>query len=119
MSFMDLIDTLVANPAVYIGVCAVYGLLIGSFLNVVIHRLPVMMENELRAECSMLAATGDMPASPEAPKRYNLIVPRSACPGCIFCRKSYLHFRQSSQPSPAPSLEPKWAAGSRPGIPFR
>ena len=79
---MDLIDTLVANPAVYIGVCAVYGLLIGSFLNVVIHRLPVMMENELRAECSMLAATGDMPASPEAPKRYNLIVPRSACPGC-------------------------------------
>jgi leader peptidase (prepilin peptidase)/N-methyltransferase len=79
---MELIQTLAAFPALYIGICAVFGLLVGSFLNVVIHRLPVMMENELRAECAMLAAAEDPPATDEPPKRYNLIVPRSACPGC-------------------------------------
>src|SRR5687768_3374904 len=79
---MELVQTLAAYPALYIGICAVFGLLVGSFLNVVIHRLPVMMENELRAECAMLATADDPPATDEPPKRYNLIVPRSACPGC-------------------------------------
>jgi leader peptidase (prepilin peptidase)/N-methyltransferase len=78
---MELIDTLAASPALYIGICAVFGLLVGSFLNVVIHRLPVMMENELRAECAMLADSGEL-ASSTPPGKYNLIVPRSACPGC-------------------------------------
>jgi leader peptidase (prepilin peptidase)/N-methyltransferase len=79
---MELIQTLATYPALYIGICAVFGLLVGSFLNVVIHRLPVMMENELLAECAMLATADDPPATDEPPKRYNLIVPRSACPGC-------------------------------------
>ena len=79
---MELIQTLAAFPALYIGICAVFGLLVGSFLNVVIHRLPVMMENELRAECALLATASDPPATDEPPKKYNLIVPRSACPGC-------------------------------------
>jgi leader peptidase (prepilin peptidase)/N-methyltransferase len=79
---MELTQTLAAFPALYIGISAVFGLLVGSFLNVVIHRLPVMMENELRAECALLASAENPPATPEAPKKYNLIVPRSACPGC-------------------------------------
>jgi leader peptidase (prepilin peptidase) / N-methyltransferase len=37
---MGLLDTLAAHPALFIGVCVVLGLLIGSFLNVVIHRRP-------------------------------------------------------------------------------
>ncbi len=79
---MELIETLAAHPALYIGICAVFGLLVGSFLNVVIHRLPVMMENELRAECATLASGDEQPTTESAPKKYNLIVPRSACPGC-------------------------------------
>src|SRR5207247_2432670 len=46
-------------------------------LNVVIHRLPKMMEREWRAECAELA--GQEPAKEEP---YNLVVPRSRCPGC-------------------------------------
>jgi leader peptidase (prepilin peptidase)/N-methyltransferase len=79
---MDLIDTLAAYPAFFIGTCAVFGLLVGSFLNVVIHRLPRMMENELRAECAMLAVGDEPPAAAESPPKYNLVVPRSACPAC-------------------------------------
>ena len=50
-----LLETLADNPALFIGICGVLGLLIGSFLNVVIHRVPIMMDNELRAECAALA----------------------------------------------------------------
>jgi leader peptidase (prepilin peptidase)/N-methyltransferase len=62
---------------VFIALCVVLGLLIGSFLNVVIHRVPIMMDNELRAECAALAG-GEAHAQP----RYNIVTPRSACPNC-------------------------------------
>jgi leader peptidase (prepilin peptidase)/N-methyltransferase len=58
-------------------VAAVIGLCIGSFLNVVIHRVPKMLEQGWRAQCAELA--GEPIA--ESP-RYNLIVPRSQCPQC-------------------------------------
>lgn len=55
------------------------GLLVGSFLNVVIHRLPLMMETAFRAECALLDQ--EEPPVITSP-RYNLVTPRSCCPGC-------------------------------------
>ncbi|WP_066257800.1 prepilin peptidase [Hydrogenophaga flava] len=57
----------------------VLGLLVGSFLNVVIHRLPKMMELRWAAECSELQGAAD---NSNAAAPYNLMVPRSACPHC-------------------------------------
>jgi leader peptidase (prepilin peptidase)/N-methyltransferase len=80
-----------AQPAVLPWVALVFGLCIGSFLNVVIHRLPRMMEREWREQCAELATStaepqGGSPVPPPARKeeqgRYNLVVPRSACPSC-------------------------------------
>jgi leader peptidase (prepilin peptidase) / N-methyltransferase len=73
-----------SQPAVLPWAALVFGLCVGSFLNVVIHRLPKMLEREWRAQCAELAADG-APATAasgadEAP--YNLWTPRSACPGC-------------------------------------
>ncbi len=68
-----------AQPAVLPWVALALGLCIGSFLNVVIHRLPKMMEREWREQCAELAGAT---AAPAAGGRYNLLVPRSACPGC-------------------------------------
>ncbi|TAK37734.1 MAG: prepilin peptidase [Betaproteobacteria bacterium] len=69
------------QPAVLPWVALTIGLCVGSFLNVVIHRLPRMMEREWRAQCAeLVATTASVPAAPEAP--YNLWVPRSACPSC-------------------------------------
>ena len=65
------------DPAVSTAAAAVLGLLVGSFLNVVIHRLPRMLERGWRAQCAELA--GEAPADEPA---YNLVVPRSACPHC-------------------------------------
>jgi leader peptidase (prepilin peptidase) / N-methyltransferase len=58
-------------------VAGVLGLLVGSFLNVVIHRLPAMLERQWAAEC---AALNDQPL-PEQ-EAFNLVVPRSRCPHC-------------------------------------
>lgn len=57
------------------------GLVIGSFLNVVIHRVPIMLERRWHAEYAGLAADAPtLPAAAAAP--FNLIVPRSCCPNC-------------------------------------
>jgi leader peptidase (prepilin peptidase)/N-methyltransferase len=56
---------------------AIFGLLIGSFLNVVVHRLPIMRQREI----DNYIADKDGKPLPH-PDRYNLMVPRSACPHC-------------------------------------
>lgn len=58
-------------------VFAILGLLVGSFLNVVIHRLPIMMQRE--SDNYVATESGKEPVHQT---RYNLIVPRSACPHC-------------------------------------
>jgi leader peptidase (prepilin peptidase)/N-methyltransferase len=71
-----MIDALL-DPAVATAAGAVLGLLVGSFLNVVIHRLPRMLERGWAEQCAELR--GETPAPGPA---YNLVVPRSACPAC-------------------------------------
>jgi leader peptidase (prepilin peptidase)/N-methyltransferase len=73
----ELFELLQSSPPAFTGVCAVLGLMVGSFLNVVIHRLPKMMELGWQQQCAELR--GEQPS--EMP-RYNLLVPRSACPHC-------------------------------------
>lgn len=64
-------------PAFMIAAAALLGLVVGSFLNVVIHRLPRMMERE---EANYIAELRGDPLP--YPARYNLMAPRSACPHC-------------------------------------
>ena len=71
--------TLFANPYAASAIALVVGLCVGSFLNVVVHRLPRMMERDWRAQCAELR--GEAPPQ-ENPPAYNLAVPRSACPEC-------------------------------------
>lgn len=74
---MTLLDLLQSSPPLFIGICTLLGLLVGSFLNVVIYRLPKMMERGWQQQCAEL--NGESAAQP-AP--FNLVVPRSACPHC-------------------------------------
>ena len=70
-------------PALFVALAGILGLLVGSFLNVVIHRLPKMMENEWREQCAVLSAPIDQAPGHSAQKpTYNLVLPRSACPTC-------------------------------------
>jgi leader peptidase (prepilin peptidase)/N-methyltransferase len=74
-----LYDTFAAQPWLYVSCCVVLGLLVGSFLNVVIHRMPIMLENEARKDCEEMTNPG---VEPQPRPAYNLVVPRSACPAC-------------------------------------
>ena len=73
----DFFTMLSEHAVVFITVSVLLGLMVGSFLNVVIHRLPLMMEREWQLNCQELRGEETAPLP-----RYNLVVPRSACPGC-------------------------------------
>lgn len=75
---MDLATLLSTSPALFAGVVFLFSLLIGSFLNVVIYRLPLIQERQWRADAAL--AAGEEP--PPETERFNLIVPRSRCPSC-------------------------------------
>ncbi|MGB5334072.1 MAG: A24 family peptidase [Woeseiaceae bacterium] len=75
-----MLELLTESPAVFVAVVFAFALLIGSFLNVVIYRLPIMMEREWREQCDALSKS---PPEHELPDgRFDLIVPRSRCPSC-------------------------------------
>ncbi len=107
---MDLFDAFKVAPWFYLTCMTILGLLVGSFLNVVIHRLPIMMERDWKLQCEEFLAslqpvansaeevaaasielseisleksalTPLIPPSIAVPK-YNLVVPRSACTSC-------------------------------------
>jgi leader peptidase (prepilin peptidase)/N-methyltransferase len=73
-----MLELLAHQPPLLISLAVVLGLLIGSFLNVVIHRLPIMMERELREQCAWLDENQAVAVA--AP--YGLVTPGSACPHC-------------------------------------
>jgi leader peptidase (prepilin peptidase)/N-methyltransferase len=78
---VQILEYLAASPAALILVCVLFGLLVGSFLNVVIHRIPKMMEATWRQEARELL---DQPApkGEEEPPIFNLVTPGSHCPHC-------------------------------------
>ena len=91
---MAILELLQHNAIAFYGVVAFLSLLVGSFLNVVIHRLPIMMENEWRAalqemdeeevvgELATAGGPADAALSMATPEPFNLSVPRSHCPKC-------------------------------------
>jgi leader peptidase (prepilin peptidase)/N-methyltransferase len=83
----DLAALYTDNAAVFAGSVFLVGLVIGSFLNVVIYRLPIMLERDWRAQAAEWLPSSPDAAStvsvPEAvPERFSLSTPRSACPAC-------------------------------------
>ena len=72
-------DLFASSPATFIALVFFLSLLIGSFLNVVIYRLPMMMERDWRAQCDELTAT---PATEIPAGRFDLVFPRSRCASC-------------------------------------
>ncbi len=102
---MSLFELLATTPWLLIGFAFVVALMVGSFLNVVIHRLPIMLDRQWRAQAkemlaepapgavdSSAAGGGERPpvaggasgsaAAAATPDRYNLLTPPSACPHC-------------------------------------
>jgi len=80
---MEIINLLESQPVTFITTALILGLLVGSFLNVVIYRLPVMMNKDWQQQCQELLHPED--TSTEATKKteaFNLYTPRSRCPKC-------------------------------------
>ena len=74
---MELIQYLQSSALAWLTVILLLGLMVGSFLNVVIYRLPLIMQREWLAECAALNGQETAPAD-----TFNLSVPRSRCPHC-------------------------------------
>ena len=77
---MSAIIYLLNDPHIWIWFCLILGLIVGSFINVVIYRLPIMLERSWKNECRVILD----PKAPEpAPEpTFNLVIPASACPSC-------------------------------------
>lgn len=82
-SFLQLLHD---SPAFFISLCGLLGLLVGSFLNVVIYRLPKIMEREWHTQCAELNEQSNTDKKRDSKGKivtaYNLHTPRSACPHC-------------------------------------
>lgn len=83
---MPITEFLSLNPAAWILCAGVLGLAAGSFLNVVIYRLPVMLERDWRVQCAeFLNPAGEAPPR----EKFNLATPRSKCPKCGHSIRAY------------------------------
>ncbi len=84
----NIIQALQTNPTILITVCLVFGLLLGSFLNVVIFRYPIMLFREWEEMAKDILKdrgfkiTAPAQAFDKQPEKFNMVVPRSACPKC-------------------------------------
>ncbi len=77
---MPVFDLFAGSPMAFALAALLLGLVIGSFLNVVIHRLPLMMEREWRSQCQELLQPDVAEKEQQAP--LSLVSPRSRCPDC-------------------------------------
>lgn len=74
---MMISEYLSQNPGALVGVSVLFGLIVGSFLNVVIYRVPKMLEQEWKQSCCEILEQ----EAPES-KPFNLVTPDSTCPNC-------------------------------------
>lgn len=83
---MEIIDLLSASPSFLLAICVILGMLVGSFLNVVVYRLPIMLQRDWRAQCcDYLEIENTVPDSNESSAKFevfNLQKPDSHCPLC-------------------------------------
>lgn len=91
---MEVFDALATYPFLGMSLAGVLGLLVGSFLNVVIHRLPKMMERDWADQCKEFLSDNQKISEPsispgETREPFNLVVPRSRCPHCGHKIKSW------------------------------
>lgn len=78
---MWMVSTLQSNPGLLYASIAVFGLVVGSFLNVVIVRLPVILERSWKRQCRELLEV-ENGSTDTAPAVFNLVHPGSHCPQC-------------------------------------
>ena len=74
-----MLQLMAETPFLFIAIVFAFALLVGSFLNVVIYRLPIMMEREWREQAKEI---DEMPVNDVPEENFNLVTPRSRCPSC-------------------------------------
>ena len=77
---MQALNLILENQTLFIICCALFGLMVGSFLNVVIYRLPVMLEREWKRESAEALSQSDADNTDD--EAFNLVTPRSRCSKC-------------------------------------
>ena len=80
---MTILDFLASSQSAFVVVMGILGLLVGSFLNVVIYRLPVILQRNWKAQCVEYLEIDKAEEKTQGPvEAFNLVVPRSRCPKC-------------------------------------
>ncbi|CAM3734027.1 MULTISPECIES: prepilin peptidase [Pseudoalteromonas] len=88
--FLDIVTVMQSQLWFYLLTVGLVSLCVGSFLNVVIYRLPLMMQREWQTECRVLLADElKSNKSASAPKPFNLVTPNSTCPKCKTAIKAW------------------------------
>ncbi len=80
---MDLIDLLQQNSTLFLIFTGIFSLIIGSFLNAAIYRIPIIMKKEWHQECTeFLQSEESAKKEYKKEEKFNLMTPRSTCPNC-------------------------------------
>ena len=79
---MEVITLFKENTTFFLTVVGLFSLLVGSFLNAAIYRIPIMLQKGWREECQELFGGDDQDSTAESSQKFNLFVPRSQCPTC-------------------------------------
>lgn len=116
---MSLADYLASHPLAFVLCTLLLGLLVGSFLNVLVYRLPLMLQRDWQQQARDILA---LPAEPVGPA-FNLLTPNSRCPHCGHAIRpwenipllSWLALRAGAQVARRPSARAirwwSWPAG--------
>ncbi len=79
---METLQLIEQNPIYFYSILCLLGLTVGSFLNVVIYRLPLMLEKQWHTDCKILLEGEDAISSNTRDASFNLLTPNSHCPSC-------------------------------------